>query len=198
MMKRSTFLSLGVALAVAFCAMATSANAGSVYADTGSGTYVGVGTSTGATVAAMSGTKLDTINGSAVSGITLGIAEDLKSLTSGTGTKIISVGSTEVVLELTVTKVTVSATELVSVATIKSVVGGTPGGYDFASLKGGTTTLTAYGDFETVFGHSGAFTSGSLAVSEAAVPEPTSMALLGIGVTGLLAFRRLFKRVKTA
>ena len=29
---------------------------------------------------------------------------------------------------------------------------------------------------------------------EAAVPEPSSVALLGIGVTGLLAFRRFFKR----
>jgi len=31
-----------------------------------------------------------------------------------------------------------------------------------------------------------------------AVPEPTSIALLGIGMTGFLAFRRLFKRTATA
>jgi len=30
------------------------------------------------------------------------------------------------------------------------------------------------------------------------VPEPTSIALLGIGMTGFLAFRRLFKRTATA
>lgn len=32
------------------------------------------------------------------------------------------------------------------------------------------------------------------AVTTAAVPEPTSMALLGIGMTSFLAFRRFFKR----
>jgi hypothetical protein len=197
MMKRSTFLSLGVALAVAFCAMATPANASSVYADTGSGTYVGVGTATGATVAAMNGTTLSTINGSPVSGFTLGIAENLTSTTSGTGTKIISEGSTSVRIEMKVESVSYSATELISVAKIISVTGGTPGGYDFATLVGGTTTLTAYGDFTGIFGHSGAFTTGALGVKEA-VPEPGSMALLGIGVTGLLAFRRLFKRVNLA
>jgi hypothetical protein len=34
--------------------------------------------------------------------------------------------------------------------------------------------------------------------SSTSVPEPTSMALLGIGMTGFLAFRRLFKRTSVA
>jgi hypothetical protein len=34
--------------------------------------------------------------------------------------------------------------------------------------------------------------------SQVAVPEPTSVALLGIGVTGFLAFRRFFKRTSVA
>jgi len=34
--------------------------------------------------------------------------------------------------------------------------------------------------------------------SNGGVPEPTSMALLGIGMTGFLAFRRLFKRTSVA
>jgi hypothetical protein len=39
-------------------------------------------------------------------------------------------------------------------------------------------------------------TTPSFSVS--VVPEPTSMALLGIGMTGFLAFRRLFKRTSVA
>jgi hypothetical protein len=35
-------------------------------------------------------------------------------------------------------------------------------------------------------------------VSSSATPEPTSVALLGIGMTGFLAFRRLFKRTAVA
>jgi PEP-CTERM motif len=37
-----------------------------------------------------------------------------------------------------------------------------------------------------------------LSFSLSTVPEPSSMALLGIGMTGFLAFRRLFKRVSVA
>jgi PEP-CTERM motif len=49
-------------------------------------------------------------------------------------------------------------------------------------------------------GTSAAFSSSGLNVSIAnvSVPEPTSVALLGIGMTGFLAFRRLFKRSSVA
>jgi hypothetical protein len=40
--------------------------------------------------------------------------------------------------------------------------------------------------------------STALSFAPAVVPEPSSMALLGIGMTGFFAFRRLFKRVSVA
>jgi hypothetical protein len=44
----------------------------------------------------------------------------------------------------------------------------------------------------------GSLTGTGLQINITSVPEPTSMALLGIGMTGFLAFRRLFKRTSAA
>jgi len=41
-------------------------------------------------------------------------------------------------------------------------------------------------------------TSAALSFAPSVIPEPTSIALLGIGMTGFLAFRRLFKRTSVA
>jgi len=40
--------------------------------------------------------------------------------------------------------------------------------------------------------------TGSTVLTTTSIPEPTSIALLGIGMTGFLAFRRLFKRTSVA
>jgi hypothetical protein len=45
---------------------------------------------------------------------------------------------------------------------------------------------------------SGAAGQLSVAVTSSVIPEPTSVALLGIGMIGFLRFRRLFKRSTTA
>jgi hypothetical protein len=50
----------------------------------------------------------------------------------------------------------------------------------------------------TLSGLTSGVTNSSLVVGTASVPEPTSIALLGIGMTGFLAFRRLFKRNSVA
>jgi PEP-CTERM motif len=62
-----------------------------------------------------------------------------------------------------------------------------------------TGSIPSTVDLEEVFGtnSSGSVTIG-YSIADASVPEPSSIALLGIGVTGFLAFRRLFKRNSVA
>jgi len=73
----------------------------------------------------------------------------------------------------------------------------TPAASGFADLvvtSAGVGTLPG-----SVTGTTAGFVLNSFAVTFAsAVPEPTSIALLGIGMSGFLAFRRLFKRTAVA
>lgn len=59
-----------------------------------------------------------------------------------------------------------------------------------------TTTTAGFLESYTLTGLTGASPHTSLQVN--LVPEPASFALLGIGMTGFLAFRRLFKRTAVA
>jgi len=64
----------------------------------------------------------------------------------------------------------------------------------------GVTSITVSKDISLVGGTSGATVSviDQGFSSSNSVPEPTSIALLGIGLTGFLAIRRLFKRTSVA
>jgi hypothetical protein len=77
--------------------------------------------------------------------------------------------------------------------------------YDFSAFANGkgtmNVTLTAttfsggVSSFAGLFATVGASATGNGSFSQAAfVPEPSSMALLGIGLSGLLAFRRFFQK----
>jgi PEP-CTERM motif len=96
---------------------------------------------------------------------------------------------------LTVTSITESANEVIITFTGAAATSGnlvwtfttdTAGPINFASssLTGVTGTASQL--------------NVAVASTSTAIPEPTSMALLGIGMTGFLAFRRLFKRPAVA
>ena len=78
---------------------------------------------------------------------------------------------------------------------------GSPTIYDFSGMSGGTMTLTynAGGvDFASVIAHGGSVTGTGGFTEITSVPEPSSMALLGVGMTAIFAFRRYFKRASVA
>jgi hypothetical protein len=75
-------------------------------------------------------------------------------------------------------------------------------GYDFSPYKNGGSMTMTYTKVNTNIGNviaNGGTLNGTGGFTEiATVPEPASLALLGIGMTGFLAFRRFFKKTSVA
>jgi hypothetical protein len=207
-------------LAFAVCALGTPAKAANVYFDQSTdGTAVVTGVSGGATVVSSGATitALNATNPFTGPTLTLGIAEHITSFTpivgmpgayviTGTGTKIITdTAGDSVKLELMLTSGVAMTGSFVTNGTIVGAVNvgntGMPDGYNFATLVGGITTISI-NEAGVPFGSylnnpsMGSTAPGPLTVTEV-VPEPTSMALLGIGMAGFFTYRRLFKRATT-
>jgi hypothetical protein len=68
--------------------------------------------------------------------------------------------------------------------------------YDLEISVMGTSDLAGIGG--TIGGPAGHQGGVVVLATTAAVPEPTSVALLGVGMAGFFAFRRMFKRPATA
>jgi hypothetical protein len=75
--------------------------------------------------------------------------------------------------------------------------------YDFSPFANGlgtfnvtftATSFTGTSTFAGLFTHVGATAVGNGSFSQNAIPEPASFALLGIGMTGFLAFRRILRK----
>ena len=68
----------------------------------------------------------------------------------------------------------------------------------FSTMQATDNTATLSADIkavsETVVTSTSSATYGPLHFSVVSVPEPTSMALLGVGMTAFIAFRKYFKR----
>jgi PEP-CTERM motif len=106
----------------------------------------------------------------------------------------------EIIFSGAITDVTITSTNLTITPPFFSgdnvILNFTPASSGFVNF---TETGSGVGtsQFELT-GVTGNVTASNLAVTFASVPEPTSIALLGIGMTGFLAFRRLFKRTAVA
>jgi hypothetical protein len=216
MIKRFSMLAVAAALALA---LSTPGYASTIIVteDSGGGTVDVHGTATGATVTTDS--YADDVISSVSPGPTPAGGFILKmdysltgpnstTVTGGEGTKTFSYGTdlaNSVTLTFTISSGFASGSHLNADGTITGIganhiVSAGGNDYDFSGLVGGGISLSndkVGTNFATVFHHAGtsALASGG-GVHEAAVPEPASMALLGIGMTGLLAFRRLLRRVK--
>ena len=72
--------------------------------------------------------------------------------------------------------------------------GGVATVYNFAPLVRGHNQFSLTGDVYATL-HGGSAATGSGTFTQSALPEPASIVLLGIGLSGLLAFRRLRGRL---
>jgi len=219
MIKRSAYLSLAAGLALAVAGIATPVQAAPtpVISDSGGGQAQVTGTLTGATIDSTNANNPTTITN--VNGVVLGtplalfLHEDITGftvltpntteITAGTGFKLISDGVSTVRLDFVLTSGTASLAHLNTDGVITAVSGSNNvGGFNFYTLLGGDSSSAidkAAFPFQKLVGNPGMTTVGSLPVPSLAltelgsVPEPSSMALLGIGMTSFLAFR-FFKR----
>jgi hypothetical protein len=180
--------------------------------DSGGGSLISVtGTSTGGTVVGNS-TDINTFEVNGVTGLTIptslmltitdgAIVSGVRSISASGQAVFGTTSGHEAILNFTATGIAFGANIDLS-GTVGSLSENAYPGYDFSLLAANPITLSinrTNTNYTNVLGHTGVVVSHSgLGYQMQAVPEPTSMALLGIGLSGLFAVRRLFARAKVA
>ena len=129
-------------------------------------------------------------------------------LSPSTYTKTFGTGGATATMTYTLTSATAITPAFLNLSgAVTSLLTNLNPAYDFTPFAGGgvhnfTLTATSFfggvNSFSSLIATVGGRAVGSGAFSEIAVPEPTSMALLGIGLSGLLSFRRLVRRITVA
>jgi len=199
------FLYAGLACAVLLAVSAPAKADIVVVADSGGGTVDVLGTAAGADITNFN-TAITEINGAAVSfPLTLDTLHitDVGGVITGTGVKTIGSPGAQAILDFSITSGIIFGSHFNMDGVITAVVSNSLPGYDFSALGSGAGLITLAIDktgtnFANVVNHAGASAIHSGFGLQESVPEPASMALLGIGMSGLLAFRRFFKRTPVA
>jgi len=210
MLRRALFLGLA---AVSALALSTPSHAGSipvpVHEDAGGGGIDVFGTATGATANTTAYRDEITAINFVPQTIPLFLSlsfTDVGGVITGGGFKVIGTGgtATEAIISFSITSGDVVGSSLILDGKITAIGTNNLPGFDFTPLLLGANAIDinhAGIDFANIVGHAGHSAIGSglgLSQFSPSVPEPASMALLGIGMTGFLAFRRLFKRTSVA
>ena len=204
----------GLFSAPLFTCAPANGNSITVTDDSGGGSLISVtGTPTGGTVVGNS-TDINTFEVNGVTGLTIptsvaititdgAIVAGVRSITASGQAVFGTTSGQEAILNFTATGIAFGANIDLS-GTVGSLSGNAFPGYDFSLLAGNPITLSinrTSTDYTNVSGHNGVVVSHSglgYQMQAPAVPEPTSTALPGIGLSGLFAFRRLFARASVA
>jgi hypothetical protein len=144
----------------------------------------------------------------AVENFTATVSGDNVTITAGTFTKTFGTSPNDAVLSYGLSSGLIGtggqSNGLILAGLISDVAPNSLPGFDFSKMVGGTNTFALTGgaylggaaSMADVFAMSGTSVIGTGSFSELAapIPEPTSMALLGIGLSGLFTVRRFLKR----